>query len=121
MFDLGIVFLLLVPFCSAFCDRFSKATGYWRVTPPPYSSEASNCLCFFFSGSLPLEKRETFMPFLRRHSNGGWVIYSLADEEILGLTAPTLAEAKGIADSLAVVSHVCNEECNDACNEWVHY
>ena len=71
------------------------------------------------------------MPFLRRHSNGfqvvidhhpeGWAIYSLANEEILGLTAQTLSEAKDIADSLAIVSHVCNEQCNDACNEWVNY
>jgi hypothetical protein len=72
------------------------------------------------------------MPFLRRHSNGfhvivdihpeGWVIYSRGDAaEVIGLTAPTLEEAKGIADSLAVVSHILNEECNDACNEWVTY
>ena len=94
------------------------------------SERQGNVLWFSFSGTLPLLK-ETSMPFLRRHSNGfqvvidrhlieeGWVIYCLVDEEILGLTAQTLAEAKGIADSLAVVSHV--EECNDACNEWVNY
>ena len=71
------------------------------------------------------------MPFLCRHSNGfhviidkhpeGWVIYSRGDAaEVIGLTAP-VEEAKDIADSLAVVSHVLNEECNDACNEWVTY
>ena len=69
------------------------------------------------------------MPFLRRHSNGFqvvidrhegcWVVYTIVDDEIVALTAPSLGEAKDIADSLAVVSHV--EECDSACNEWVTY
>ena len=72
------------------------------------------------------------MPFLSRHSNGfqvvldrhpteegWWAIYTVVDEEIVELMAPSLDEAKGIADSLAVVSHF--EECNDACNQWVTY
>ena len=70
------------------------------------------------------------MPFLRRHSNGFqvvigrqstahgylWVVYSLVEDDLVGLTASSLNEARGIADSLAVVSHVA--ECNDACNDW---
>ena len=70
------------------------------------------------------------MAFLRRHSNGFqvvidrqttahgylWVVYSFVEDGLIGLTAPSLSEARGIADSLAIVSHV--SECNDACNEW---
>ena len=70
------------------------------------------------------------MAFLRRHHNGFqviinhestpegdvWVVYTLGEEGLLGLTAPSLSEARGIADSLAAVSHA--KECNDACNEW---
>ena len=70
------------------------------------------------------------MPFLRRHHNGFevvidrqstadgllWVVYSVAEDGLIGLTAPSLSEARGIADSLAVVSHVA--ECNDECTEW---
>ena len=70
------------------------------------------------------------MPFLRRHSNGFqvvidrqstahgylWVVYSVVEDDLVGLTASSLNEARGIADSLAVVSHVA--ECNDACNDW---
>jgi len=70
------------------------------------------------------------MPFLRRHSNGFqvvidrqstahgylWVVYSLVEDDLVGLTASSLNEARGIADSLAIVSHV--EECDDACNDW---
>jgi hypothetical protein len=70
------------------------------------------------------------MAFLRRHHNGFqvvidrqttpdgdlWVVYSIGEDGLIGLTAPSLNEAKGIADSLAVVSHVA--ECNDACNDW---
>jgi hypothetical protein len=71
------------------------------------------------------------MPFLRRHCNGfqvvidrhliqdGWVIYCLVDEEIVGLAASTLDEAKDLADGLAIVSHVA--ECSDDCKEWVTY
>ena len=70
------------------------------------------------------------MPFLRRHHNGFqvvidrqstpegnlWVVYSLVEGGFVGLTAASLSEARGIADSLAVVSHIA--ECNDACNDW---
>ena len=70
------------------------------------------------------------MAFLRRHHNGFqviinhelraegyvWVVYSVVEDDLIGLTAPSLNEAKGIADSLAVVSHVA--DCNDACNDW---
>jgi len=70
------------------------------------------------------------MPFLRRHSNGFqvvidrqstahgylWLVYSLVEDDLVGLTASSLNEARGIADSLAIVSHV--EECDDACNDW---
>ena len=70
------------------------------------------------------------MPFLRRHSNGFqvaidrqstahgylWVVYSVVEDGLVGLTASSLSEARGIADSLAMVSHV--EECDDACNDW---
>ena len=71
------------------------------------------------------------MPFFRRHSNGfqvvidrhlienAWVICCLIDEEIVGLTASTLNEAKDLADGLAIVSHVA--ECSDDCKEWVTY
>jgi hypothetical protein len=45
-----------------------------------------------------------------------WVVYSVAEDGLIGLTAPSLSEARGIADSLAVVSHVA--ECNHECNEW---
>jgi hypothetical protein len=74
------------------------------------------------------------MRFLRRHSNGfqavihrhptkkgSWAIYMVVDETIVELMAPTLAEAKGIADSLAVASHVSTEGCNDICRQWVTY
>jgi hypothetical protein len=68
--------------------------------------------------------------FFRRHYNGFqvvidrqstadgylWVVYSIVEDGLVGLTAPSLNEARGIADSLAVVSHVA--ECNDACNDW---
>ena len=47
--------------------------------------------------------------------DGLWV-YRLTEDGLIGLTAPSLSEARGIADSLAVVSHVA--ECNDECNEW---
>ena len=70
------------------------------------------------------------MPFLRRHHNGFqvvidrqstadgllWVVYSVAEDGLISLTAPSLSEVRGIADSLAVVSHVA--ECNDERNEW---
>jgi hypothetical protein len=70
------------------------------------------------------------MAFLRRHHNGVqvfidrqstadgylWVVYSIGEDGLIGLTAPSLNEARGIADSLAVVSHVA--ECNEACNDW---
>jgi hypothetical protein len=70
------------------------------------------------------------MPFLRRHYNGFqvvidrhstadgylWVVYSMVEDGFIGLTASSLSEARGIADSLAVVSQVA--ECNDACNDW---
>ena len=70
------------------------------------------------------------MAFFRRHYNGFqvvidrqstadgylWVVYSIVEDGLVGLTAPSLNEARGIADSLAVVSHVA--ECNDACNDW---
>jgi hypothetical protein len=70
------------------------------------------------------------MAFLRRHHNGFqviidrqatpdghlWVVYSVMEDGLIGLTAPSLNEARGIADSLAVVSHVA--ECNDECNDW---
>ena len=70
------------------------------------------------------------MPFFRRHYNGFqvaidrqstpegylWVVYSLVEDRLLGLTAFSLSEAKGIADSLAIVSH--GSECNDACKDW---
>ena len=70
------------------------------------------------------------MAFLRRYYNGfqvvidrqtmehgySWVVYSIVEDGLVGLTAPSLSEARGIADSLAVVSHVA--ECNDACNDW---
>ena len=72
------------------------------------------------------------MPFLRRHSNRfhvivayhgeEWVVYSRGDAaEVTQLTASTLEEAKGIADSLAAVSHAANDECNESCKEWVTY
>jgi hypothetical protein len=70
------------------------------------------------------------MAFLRRHYNGFqvvidrhstadgylWVVYSMVEDGFIGLTASSLSEARDIADSLAVVSHVA--ECNDACNDW---
>jgi len=68
-----------------------------------------------------------FMPFLRRHSGSrsfltvtrltrvGGRSTRLLMKRSVELMAPSLGEAKGIADSLAVVSHV--EECNDACNQ----
>jgi hypothetical protein len=70
------------------------------------------------------------MAFLRRHHNGFqviinhestpdgdlWVVYSIGGDGLIGLTAPSLNEARGIADSLAVVSHVA--ECNESCNDW---
>ena len=70
------------------------------------------------------------MPFLRRHHNGFqvvidrqmttdgylWVVYSFVEDGLIGLTAPSLNEARGLADTLAVVSH--GAECNDACNDW---
>jgi hypothetical protein len=70
------------------------------------------------------------MAFLRRHSNGFqvvidrhstaegyfWVVYSLVEDGFVGLAAPSLSEAKDLADGLAIVSHV--EECDDACKEW---
>ena len=70
------------------------------------------------------------MAFLRRQHNGFqviihrqstpegylWVVYSLVEDGLIGLTAPSLSEARGLADSLAVVSHVA--ACNDECNEW---
>ena len=67
------------------------------------------------------------MAFLRRgfqviinHESTGegylWAVYSLAEDGLIGLTAPSLTEAMGIADSLAVVSHVA--ECNNDCNDW---
>ena len=68
------------------------------------------------------------MPFFRRHFNGfqvvidrhlienAWVICCLIDEEIVGLTASTLNEAKDLADGLAIASHV--RECGDDCQEW---
>ena len=70
------------------------------------------------------------MPFLRRHHNGFqvvidrqstpdgylWVVYSFVEDGLIGLTAPSLNEARGIADSLAVVSH--GTVCNDACEDW---
>ena len=58
------------------------------------------------------------MAFFRRHSNGfqvvidrhliekGWVICCFINEEIVGLWASTLDEAKDLADRLAMVSHV---------------
>ena len=70
------------------------------------------------------------MPFLRRHSNGFqvvidrqstahgylWVVCSVVEDGLVGLTVSSLSEARGIADSLAIVSHV--EECDDACDDW---
>ena len=70
------------------------------------------------------------MAFLRRHHNGFqvvidrqattdgylWVVYSFVKDGLIGLTAPSLNEARGIADSLAVVSH--GTECSDACSDW---
>ena len=52
------------------------------------------------------------MPFLRRHHNGFqvvidrqstpdgylWVVYSFVEHGLIGLTAPSLNEARGIAD-----------------------
>ena len=38
------------------------------------------------------------------------------EDGLIGLTATSLNEAKGIADSLAAVSH--GTECNDTCNDW---
>jgi hypothetical protein len=83
-------------------------------------------------GFLPLSIGMFVMPFLRRHSNGFqvvidrhpteqgcWAVYTVVDDEIVELTASSLCEAKGIADSLAAVSHVV--QCNDACNEWITY
>jgi hypothetical protein len=70
------------------------------------------------------------MLYTRRHSNGfqvvidehvfqpgWWVIYSLSDQEFVGLMASSLDEAKDIAHSLAVVSHL--DECDDNCKDWV--
>jgi hypothetical protein len=70
------------------------------------------------------------MAFLRRHHNGFqviinrqttqkgfmWVVSTIVEEQIVNLTASSLNDALGIADSLATVSHVA--ECNDACAEW---
>ena len=49
-------------------------------------------------------------------SKTGWVICCLIDEEIVGLRASTLDEAKDLADGLALASHM--RECDDDCNEW---
>ena len=70
------------------------------------------------------------MAFLRRHHNGFqviingqttpkgfvWVVSTIVEERIVNLTASSFNDALGIADSLAIVSHVA--ECNDACTEW---
>jgi len=40
----------------------------------------------------------------------------VVEDGLVGLTVSSLSEARGIADSLAIVSHV--EECDDACDDW---
>jgi len=70
------------------------------------------------------------MAFFRRHHNGFqviinrqitpqgfvWLVSTMIEEQIVNLTAASLNDALGIADSLAIVSHVA--ECNNACSEW---
>jgi hypothetical protein len=70
------------------------------------------------------------MPFMRRHYNGFqvaidrqsmpegdcWMVYSIVEDGLLGLTASSLSEARGIADSLAIVSQ--GSECIHACSDW---
>jgi hypothetical protein len=69
------------------------------------------------------------MAFLRRHYNGFqvvidrqttpdgdlWMVYSIVEDDLMGLPAESLGEAIEIGDSLAIVSHIA--ECNDAYND----
>ena len=95
----------------------------------PHAPGQSKTLISFGLACL-LNHSVFLMAFFRRHYNGFqvvidrqstadgylWVVYSIVEDGLVGLTAPSLNEARGIADSLAVVSHVA--ECNDACNDW---
>jgi hypothetical protein len=42
--------------------------------------------------------------------------YGHVEDGFVGLTAPSLHDARGIADSLAEMSHIA--ECNDGFNDW---